>query len=177
MKNYVYIATTLDGFIAGKDGNLDWLMNIPNPDNSDYGFNDFLNKIDGIIMGRNTFEMVLSFGEWPYTKKVFVLSNRLKEVPEELSSKAEIISGDISEIVSELHSRGFYNLYIDGGKTIQSFLRLNLIDEMIITRIPVLLGEGIPLFSSMERQINFTVEKTEKLNEFLSKTYYKREKE
>ena len=82
MANYVYIATSLDGFIADKDGGLDWLMEIPNPDKSDYGFAEFMNTVDALLMGRKTFEIVVSFGQWPYTKPVFVLSNSLKEIPD-----------------------------------------------------------------------------------------------
>lgn len=174
MANYIYIATSIDGFIADKDGGLDWLMNIPNPDKSDFGFTEFLNKIDGIVMGRNTFEKVLSFEEWPYTKKVFVLSSKLKEIPENLSEKVEIISGDITKILFNLKKKGFINLYIDGGKTIQSFLKKDLIDEMIITRVPILLGSGIPLFAHLDNPINFREVKTEILNEILVKSYYKK---
>lgn len=173
MANYVYIATSLDGYIATEDGGIDWLSEIPNPNNSDYGFNDFIQKIDAIVMGRNTFEKVLSFGQWPYPKKVFILSNKLKKVPEELTDKVEIIAGDIKSVTADLNKRGFLNLYIDGGKTIQSFLKENLIDEMIITRIPILLGSGIPLFGKLEKIIRFDVVETEILDDLLVKSHYK----
>lgn len=173
MANYVYIAASLDGYIATKDGGIDWLSEVPNPDNSDYGFNDFVQKIDALIMGRNTFEKVLSFGQWPYPKKVFVLSNKLKEVPEELTDKVEIIAGDIKAIIVNLNKRGFLNLYIDGGKTIQSFLKENLIDEMIITRIPILLGSGIPLFGKLDKPLRFDEVETEILDDLLVKNHYK----
>lgn len=172
MANYVYIAASIDGFIAEKDGGLDWLVNIPNPDNSDYGFNDFINRIDAIIMGRNTYDKVLTFGEWPYTKKVFVLSNSIKSVSEEMTDKAEIISGNIPALISDLNRRGFYNFYVDGGKVIQSFLNEDLIDEMIITRIPVLLGEGIPLFGKLAKSIKFSQVKTEIFSNGLVKNCY-----
>jgi len=171
--NYVYIATSLDGYIATEDGDVDWLSEIPNPNNSDYGFNDFIQKIDAIVMGRNTFEKILSFGQWPYPKKVFVLSNKLKEIPEELTDKVEIIAGDIKSVTAGLNKRGFLNLYIDGGKTIQSFLKENLIDEMIITRIPILLGSGIPLFGKLEKPIRFDLVETEILDDLLVKSHYK----
>lgn len=174
MANIVYIATSLDGFIARKDGNLDWLMEIPNPDNSDYGFSSFLDKIDGIIMGRRTFETVITFNEWPYTKPVFVLSNTLREVPDKYQDKAEIVKGHLNEILDSMKSKGFYNLYIDGGKTIQSFLKLNLIDELIITRIPIILGSGISLFSEMDFEIKFELINTETLNKDLVKSTYRR---
>lgn len=172
MANYVYIATSLDGFIATKDGGIDWLMETPNPDNSDYGYAEFINRVDAIIMGRNSYEKVLTFGEWPYNKKVFILSNTLKSLSENMINKAEIINGDLKNIISQLANRGFLNLYIDGGKVIQSFLNENLIDELIITRIPILLGEGIPLFGKLSKQIKLTHTKTETLNEQLVKSHY-----
>ena len=151
MSNIVYIATSIDGFIAKKDGSVDWLMEVPNPDGGDFGFSKFMENIDALVMGRNTFEMVLSFGECPYNKKVFVPSNTLKSVPENIKEKAEIISGSPQEIVRNLNSRNYKNLYIDGGKTVQEFLNSDLIDELIVTRIPILLGEGIPLFANINK--------------------------
>jgi dihydrofolate reductase/ribosomal protein S18 acetylase RimI-like enzyme len=160
LTNYVYIATSLDGYIAGKDGDLTWLNEIPNPSNSDFGFAEFLEKIDALVMGRNTYETVLSFGAWPYEKPVFVLSNSLSKVPESMEDKAEIIKGDLKTLVNELKNRGYENLYIDGGRVIQSFLKEDLIDEMIITRVPILLGEGIPLFGKLEHSMKFKLVKT-----------------
>ena len=174
MANYVYIATSLDGYIATTNGGIDWLTEIPNPDNSDYGFSEFIEKIDAIIMGRNTYKKVLSFNEWPYIKKVFVLSNSLKKVSKRTEEKAEIIHGELKSVLTDLNRKGYHNLYIDGGKVIQSFLQEDLIDEMIITRIPVLLGEGIPLFGKLKKPLRFTEVKTEILNDLLVKSYYKR---
>ena len=174
MANIVYLACSLDGFIARKDGSIDWLMDIPNPENSDYGFSDFMARIDGIIMGRNTFETVLSFGQWPYTKPVYVLSSTLKEVPPHLGDKAEVVQGDLPGIVASLKSKGINHLYIDGGRTIQSFLKQDLIDELIITRIPILLGSGIPLFVDMDRELKFELTQTEILNKDLVKSTYSR---
>lgn len=172
MANLIYIAVSLDGYIASSDGSLDWLINIPNPDQSDFGFNDFLNRINGILMGRKTFEQVVSFGEWPYSKKVFVLTRTLRAVPEHLKEKAEIINGEIPQVLQNLNRMGYNNLYIDGGQTVQSFLRLDLIDEMIITRIPVLLGDGIPLFGSIPNLLKFKVVSTEKLSDHMVKNHY-----
>jgi len=174
MANIVYIATSLDNFIARKDGSIDWLMEIPNPDNSDYGFLSFMNRIDCIIMGRSTFETVAAFREWPYTKPVFVLSSSLKEVPVELKDVAEIIQGNLRELLASLKTRGMKDLYIDGGKTIQSFLKLDLIDELIITRIPIILGSGIPLFGDMDVEIKFDLISTDVLHGGLVKSSYSR---
>ncbi|MFY0626880.1 MAG: dihydrofolate reductase [Reichenbachiella sp.] len=172
MANYVYIGTSLDGYIASKDGSLDWLMEFPNPDGSDFGFSAFMDRIDALVMGKNTFEKVLTFGEWPYNKKVFVLSNTLKDIPTEMSDKAEIIQGELQEVVEKLAIRGFKDLYIDGGKVIQSFLRQDLIDEMIITRVPIVLGSGIPLFGELNNPVRFSKVKTETLTDQMVKNYY-----
>src|ERR1035438_8158888 len=119
MSNIVYIATSIDGFIAREDDSIDWLMDLPNPDKSDYGFSVFLERLDGIIMGRKTFEIVLGFKQWPYVKPVpiFVLSNFLEELPGKVSGKAEIVKGELKKIIESLKNRGINNLYIDGGKT------------------------------------------------------------
>lgn len=155
-QNNVFIATSLDGYIADKKGNIDWLHSFPNPDNLDLGYIEFTSKIDAIIMGRTTFETVCSFDiEWPYKKPVFVLSNSLTEVSNEYKDKVTLVKGDLKTIIKEIHSQGFYNLYIDGGKTIQSFLAEDLIDEMVITIIPYLLGDGIPLFSKLSKRLEF----------------------
>lgn len=155
-KNSVFIATSLDGFIADKDGGLDWLNSIPNPENIDMGYNSFTNQIDAFVMGRITFETVCGFDiEWHYQKPVFVLSNSLQEIPENLKEKVFLVKGTLPEVLEQIHRKGFHKLYIDGGKTIQSFLREDLIDEMIITTIPILLGSGFSLFGELTKQLNF----------------------
>ena len=111
------------------------------------GYNDFMDGVDAILMGRKSFETVLGFGiAWPYSKHVFVWSNNMTEIPEDLNSKATLVNGDIKNVIDHIHQVGFTNLYIDGGKTIQSFIEVNLISEMTITTVPVLIGEGISLF-------------------------------
>ena len=140
--NKVYIATSIDGYIADKNGGIEWLDQIPNPDNDDMGFNDYMASIDALIMGRTTYETVLGFDiPWPYKKPVFVLSNSLKEVPEDLKDKVEIVNGNLKKVLNEKFMRkGFRHLYIDGGRTIQSFLEEDLIDEMTISVIPLCAG-------------------------------------
>ncbi len=175
MSNIVYIATSLDGYIADKDGGLDWLHSIPNPDNLDLGWTDFMGKIDALIMGRNTFEAVCGFDvEWPYTKPVFVLSNTMSSVAEAYKDKAEIISGSLPQVIESLHKRGFYNLYIDGGKTIQSFLNADLIDELIITQLPTLLGGGTPLFSALAEPLAFEHISSQVYLDAMVQSYYRR---
>lgn len=161
MANYVYIATSLDGFIATINDRLDWLEELPNPEQSDYGFAKFMNNIDALVMGRKTFDKVLTFERWVYDKPVFVLSNSLTKLPQEIFGKAEIVSGDIKRLIIQLNQKGYQNLYIDGGRVIQSFLQEDLIDEMIITRAPILLGKGFPLFGQLEKHLQFRHKKTE----------------
>ncbi len=178
MTNYVYIATSLDGFIATPNGGLDWLNDIPNPDQSDYGFADFMAGIDAIVMGRKTFDIVAGFEPWAYDKPVFVLSHSLKSLPASIQKcNVELIQGNPQAVVQQLHQHGFQNLYIDGGQTIRNFLDFNLVDDLIITRIPVLLGNGIPLFGILERNQIFSHLKTEIYNDTLVKSHYQRKLE
>ena len=172
-KNSVFIATSLDGYIADKDGNIDWLHTIPNPEQIDMGYRSFMSEIDALVMGRNTFETVCSFDiDWPYQKPVYVLSNSLSEVPEVYKGKAELVKGDLTTILTTIHSKGHDRLYIDGGTTIQHFLKEDLIDEMIITTIPVLLGEGTPLFNQLSKPLDFEcIESTIFLNKIVQNRF------
>jgi dihydrofolate reductase len=174
MANIIYIATSIDGYIARKDGSIDWLTEFPNPDGSDYGFFAFLDSVDGIIMGRNTFETVSGFDEWVYTKPVFVLTNSLTELPGKWAAKGEIIKGELKDVIALLNNRGMCNFYIDGGKTIQSFLAEDLIDQMVITQVPTLLGSGIPLFADGGPELKFNHTATEIYNGGLVKNSYTR---
>jgi dihydrofolate reductase len=152
MKASVYIATSLDGFIARPNGDIDWLGE-PSKDGEDYGYKKFMDTVDFLVMGRNTYEKVLSFGQWPYTKPVVVLTCRRLDIRDDIASRVETMSGSPADIIDELSKRGAGHLYIDGGKTIQSFLDANLIQRIIITRIPILLGDGIPLFGPLQQDI------------------------
>ena len=120
-----------------------------------------MEEVDALVMGRNTFEIVCSFDiDWPYSKPVFVLSNSLKEIPEKAEGKAFLVNGTLQKVLSGIHSKGHEDLYIDGGSTIQSFLKEDLIDTMIITQIPILLGGGVPLFGDLEKPQHFECVKT-----------------
>ena len=177
MSNTVYIATSLDGYIADKYGGLDWLHSIPNPDNLDMGWLNFIGRIDALVMGRKTFEKVCSFDcEWPYSKPVFILSNSLESIPERYEGKAEPIKGSLSKVIEKIHQRGYKHLYIDGGATVQSFLKEDLIDEIIITIIPILLGGGTLLFGELSEQIEFEHVKTEVFLNAIVQNHYRREK-
>ena len=173
MLNYIYIAVSLDGYIADKDGNLDWL---PQSGNVGLEFANFIQLIDAIIMGKNTYNKVCSFGgDWPYTKHVFVLSNLLKELPIEHYNKVTLLQGSPTEILKIVRQKNYHNVYIDGGVNIQNFLYEDLIDEMIITTIPVLLGGGYSLFGKLPNHLRFKHVKTAVANN-LVQNHYKRER-
>ena len=155
MRCSVYIATSLDGFIARPDGGLDWL---PQPDEvepgEDYGYDAFMASVDVLVMGRGTFDFVRTVEPWPYGKPVVVLSSRPLDLPSRLDGKVEAMAGSPQEIVQTLVARGAQQLYIDGGKTIQSFLAAGLIDELTLFRMPVRIGDGITLFGSLPHDIH-----------------------
>lgn len=151
MRVTVFIGTSLDGFIARPNGDLDWL---PADGGEPHGYNELLASVDAIVIGRKTFEKVLTLGPWPYgDKRVVVLSSRPVDLSAASGGVVEQMAGPPAEIVSQLASGGARHLYVDGGITIQRFLRAGLIQRLIITRVPVLIGEGVPLFGTLPRDI------------------------
>lgn len=162
MKCSVYIATSADGYIATSDGGVDWLHTSGNLDadmgDEDMGFRDYMDSVDCMIMGRKCMEMIskmnLSPEQWPYgDMQIIVLSNTIKEPSENLRGKVEMYSGNIQDLIVKLENDGLKHAYIDGGATITSFLNLKLIDEMTITKAPVLLGKGVPLFGKINHSV------------------------
>jgi dihydrofolate reductase len=152
VKASVFIGTSLDGFIARVNGDLDFL---PPGGGEPHGYDDFMATVDALVIGRKTFETVLSFDAWPYAKPVFVLSTHTL-APAPAGAVVERMSGAPADIVSQLAARGIRHVYVDGGITIQRFLRAGLIQRLIITRVPVLIGAGIPLFGELQRDIVLT---------------------
>ncbi len=174
MKVSVFIATSLDGFIARKNGDIDWLMSADNSEGAeDYGYKEFSDSVDCLVMGRNTLETVLRFPEWPYEgMRVIVLSNTIKDVPPRAVGKIELYSDSLQKLLNNLEHEGCKRLYIDGGITIQSFLAEGLITNLTITKIPILLGDGRPLFGNTEQEIKLRHVKTEVYsNGFVKSTY------
>ena len=181
MKCSVYIATSADGYIATLDGSVDWLHTAGNLEvdmgSEDMGFKSFIDSVDCIIMGRKCMEMISSMNltpeQWPYGDvRIVVLSNTVKEPPENLRGKIEMYSGDIQDLIIKLENSGFKHAYIDGGSTITSFINLKLIDEMIITKVPVLLGEGIPLFGKINQNVKLENSKAAAFpNDFIQVKY------
>jgi dihydrofolate reductase len=151
VKASVFIGTSVDGFIARPDGALDFL---PPGGGEPHGYAEFIDSVDALVIGRNTYETVLAFDSWPYgDKPVFVLSTR-ELAPAPAGAVVEQLSGEPAEVVSQLETRGIRHAYIDGGITIQRFLRAGLIQRLVITRVPVLIGDGIPLFGSLPTDIH-----------------------
>jgi dihydrofolate reductase len=176
MKCSVYIATSLDGFIAREDGDIAWLDNTAKPiPNEDYGYEAFMESIDCLVIGRSSFEAVAGFAEYPYKNKhTIVLSSTLREVPADLQDKAEVHPGPVTKLVDDLAARGFKHIYVDGGKTVQSFLVAGFIDELILTRLPILLGRGLPLFGALEQDIPLTHLETKAYDNGLVQSHYQR---
>lgn len=146
----VYIATSIDGYIARKDGSLDWLDRVGGFD-EDYGFQKLIDSIDAVILGRNTYEVAATVQDWPYKgKRIVVLSNSLQTVREE----TELFRGDITQLVAQLHQDGIKHIWIDGGVTISQFLDLQMVDCMTLSIIPVILGGGMPLFNPIGKELD-----------------------
>lgn len=170
LKASVYIATSLDGFIARESGELDWLM-VATTSSDDHGYAAYMASIDTLVMGRNTFEKVLTFGEWPYPhKRVVVLSSTLQQA--HAGPHVEVHPGPLAELIDYLQESGAKSLYLDGGQVVQSFLREGRVDELTITRIPVLLGSGIPLFGTLGKDVLLQHMRTTTFeNGFVQSTY------
>lgn len=157
LRTSVYIAASLDGFIAREDGDISWLGagdgGASDP-SEDYGYADFFSTVDVLIMGRGTYEKVLTFGAWPYgSTRTVVLSSRPLDIPEHLADRVEATSRSPQQVADDLAARGYRHAYVDGGRTIQGFLAAGLIDRLIVTRIPILLGSGRPLFGPLPRDV------------------------
>lgn len=155
MKASVYVGISLDGFIARLNGDIEWLDScaFDGPD-EDYGYQKFMDSVDVLVMGRKSFEKVLTFGDWPYgSKPVVVLSKTGVAIPEGIAGTVECMTCSPAEVIQRLAERGAKQLYIDGGQTVQSFLRAGLITDMTISRLPILIGAGIPLFGPLPADV------------------------
>jgi dihydrofolate reductase len=150
MKASVFIGISLDGFIARANGDFDFL---PEGGGEPHGYDEFMATVDALVIGRNTYDVVLKFDAWPYQKPVFVLSTRPLAAPPR-GAVVERLSGEPADIAAQLDARGIGHVYVDGGLTIQRFLRAGLIQRLIITRVPVLVGTGIPLFGPVDHDVH-----------------------
>ena len=166
----VFIGTSVDGFIARPNGDVDFL---PPGEGEPHGYDEFIASVDAIVIGRKTFETVLTFAAWPYgDKRVVVLSSRPVDLSAAREGVVEQMAGSPAEIVSKLAASGAHHLYVDGGITIQGFLRAGLIQRLVVTRVPVLIGDGIPLFGTLPRDIRLRHVATQYYPSGLVKTEY-----
>tara|TARA_R110001583_G_scaffold7396_1_gene36602 strand:- start:177 stop:716 length:540 start_codon:yes stop_codon:yes gene_type:complete len=176
-RNLVFIGASLDGYIADRNGGLNWLTAIPNPEQSDMGYTEFMAQVDALVMGRKTFETVCGFeGDWPYAKPIFIVSRTLDTIAEEYRDKAELVKGSLVQILEKIHNKGYHRLYIDGGVTIQNFLKEDLIDEITITTIPIVLGGGSALFSVLPKELEFTLVESKIFLNQLVQSHYRRKR-
>jgi dihydrofolate reductase len=171
---HVFMAMSLDGFVARKNHGLDWLMK-QKTEGEDHGYEAFQARMDGIVMGRGSYQNVLSFGEWPYTKPVIVMSKTLQQndVPKELADKVRITDQEPQALMDELQGQGWSRAYIDGGKVVQSFVRAGLVEDFVVTMIPVLIGEGIRLFGAIDSDIDLELLGTQAFESGLLQTRYR----
>lgn len=166
----VFIGTSVDGFIARPNGDLDFL---PFGGGEPHGYDEFIASVDALVIGRKTFETVLAFPAWPYgDKRVVVLSSRPLDLSVARGAVVEQMSGPPAEIVSKLAASGAQHLYVDGGITIQRFLQAGLVQRLIITRVPVLIGDGIPLFGTLARDVRLRHIATQQYPSGLVKSEY-----
>ena len=166
----VFVGVSVDGFIARKNGALDFL---PPNGGEPHGYDEFIKSVDAIVIGRNTYEVVLGFGGWAYGKKrVVVLSSQPLDFSAIRGGKVEQMSGEPTEILARLAATGAKHLYVDGGITLQRFLRAGLVDKITVTRVPVLIGEGIPLFGSLPKDIRLSHVATTSYKSGLVKSEY-----
>lgn len=172
---HVFMAMSLDGFVARPDHAIDWLMKQPE-DDGDGGFFDFFASVDGMVMGSDTFRTVLGFDEWVYgDKPIRVMSHALtrEDIPEARRSSVEVTRQDPQALMDMVEIEGWTRAYIDGGALVHSFLRAGLIADMTITIIPILLGQGRSLFGPLERDIDLKLEHAEKTKSGFLTTKYR----
>lgn len=171
MKMSVFVGTSLDGFIARRNGQYDFL---PEGGGEPHGYDEFMASVDTLLIGRKTFETVLAFEEWPYGKKrVVVLSSQPLDLSGVRGGRVEQMSGPPAEIAAKLKASGAQHVYVDGGMTVQGFLRAGLIESIIITRVPVLIGDGIPLFGSVDHDVKLKHLETRQYASGLVRSEYK----
>jgi dihydrofolate reductase len=169
----LYIACSLDGYIAREDGSIDWLTEYENNSETDYGYSEFYESIGTVLMGRKTYEQVLGFGNWPYGEKKSYVFTRQK-APLRLEKKVEFVSEDIGKFVHNLKENTEDDIWLVGGsQLIKIFLEENLVQDMIVFVVPVILGSGIPLFDHIGKEIRLKTGRIEKYENGLVRLEYK----
>lgn len=171
---HVFMAMSLDGFVARADHSLDWLMK-QDTTGEDLGFERFNESIDGLVMGSGSFRTVLSFDEWPYDKPVVVMSKSLGQdaIPDALRDKVRLTRLEPAELMASLSDEGWNRAYVDGGKVVQSFIRAGLVDDMVVTIIPILLGDGVRLFGEIDSDIDLELVSSASFPSGLVQSHYR----
>lgn len=171
---HIFMAMSLDGFVAREDFGLDWLMK-QKTDGEDHGHGVFMKSIDGLVMGSGSFRTALSFGDWPYEKPVVVMSKTLKphDIPKDLRDKVSLNEQTPRQVMATLSERGWQRVYVDGGKIIQSFLQDGLIADMTVTIAPILIGAGKRMFGALDADIDLKRLDTKSFPSGLVTTKYK----
>ena len=175
-RGIVYIATSADGYIARPDGDISWLSE---PDASVIhggevagpgirtAYDDMISRVDVLVMGRGTYEKVLTFETWPYPIPVLVLSTTLTAITDDRAS----VVRSVDDAVDAVNAMGAKGVYVDGGQTIQAFLKADLIDELTVTRAPVLIGGGFHLFGELDADVQLRLEHVEAQGGYLMARY------
>ncbi|WP_265923028.1 dihydrofolate reductase family protein [Cupriavidus nantongensis] len=171
---HVFIATSLDGFIARPDGDIGWLLERDDPA-EDHGYTDFIADKGAIVMGRGSYEKVVTMGEWAYDRPVLVLSRQLagQRVPDALQGKVRFSDATPQDAMAQLEAEGVQRIYVDGGQVVQSFLRDGLIADMVITTVPVLIGAGRPLFGALPHDVSLELEASRHFPSGLVQSFYR----
>lgn len=168
----LYIACSLDGYIAREDGSIDWLTEYDNNSETDYGYSEFYASVGTVLMGRKTYEQVLGFGDWPYAdKKTYVFTGQKEPLLRE--KNVEFVSGNVREFTRQLKENTDKDIWLVGGsQLIKAFLEEDLVDDMIVFIVPIILGGGIPLFDRIGKEIKLKMTNTERYESGLLRTEY-----
>lgn len=171
---HVFIAVSLDGYIARENHDIGWLTELDTGD-EDHGYEAFDASIDGLVMGSGSYRKVLTFEEWPYRKPVVVMSHSLEpgDIPENLRTMVSVTTSSPMELMRSLDQKGWSRVYVDGGHVIQSFLRSGLIEDLVITTIPVLIGSGLRLFGELEKDLRLDLVESKAFASGLVQTRYR----
>lgn len=173
MRASAFIATSIDGYIARSNYSIDWLEEASAGETQDFGYENFIRSVSVIVMGRKTFQKVLTFPEWPYySMRVIVMSSTFKEVPEALENTVQLFGGTVEELHYLLESEGEQHVYIDGSRVIQSYIKAGLLTDITLTTIPILIGDGIRLFGPIDQDIKMAHHETRAFQNGFVQTSY-----
>lgn len=174
MQASAFIATSLDGFIARPDHSIDWLEDTSSDATEDYGYEDFVKTVSSVVMGRKTFQKIMTFPEWPFqSQRVIVLSSTMQSIPDSLADQVQLFNGSAEELTTLLEAEGDSHIYVDGSRAIQSFIAAGLLTDITVTTVPLLIGEGISLFGGpLPKDVKLTHVATRAFQNGFVQTHY-----